>query len=602
MTMNYTNLIRYSIVLLAGFGMLVPNVSAQAWTTKTTTVSQFTAIGDDSVFLVTSIQNDKSGNIYLAGAFSGQIDFDPTSATEVRTSRGADDFFIAKFNTLGNLLWVNTYGSTGFDYINAMAVDNSGNIYVAGDFAGMLDFDLGRNETRLTPVGGADYFLMKVDSLGGLSWVTQGGNTEYDTAVSILLDGSGNVYFTGVFDISTDIDPSGLSTQNLFTQGQQDIFVGKYTNAGALIWGKSFGSDQIEGISSMALDSNGDLLLGGTIGGTTDFDFSAEGVNQVTITNLRAAFILRLTASGDFVWVRTIENDTSFDIYSLSVDTSGNTVIAGNFGGSYDLNPGEAEAPVNSVGGRDAFMLELDRAGIYVWSGTIAGAGEDYIQRTQVDATGNIYLVGQFSGNVDFDLGSGVVEKESGEKSAVFIAKYSSAGALSWVKTITATAYLESYVMKVDSSNNSLVGGSFTQSIDVDPSSSLGLLNSGEPISGFLLRLDSNGSAKVVTPTQKGVTSISGTARVSKVLTANAGVWAANPKAAISYQWYSCSSQVTSVKTTLPRGCLKITGAKSKTYTLKSTQVGKYVMVQVSASNGITTVNRFSKSTTKVSR
>jgi hypothetical protein len=89
---------------------------------------------------------------------------------------------------------------------------------------------------------------------------------------------------------------------------------------------------------------------------------------------------------------------------------------------------------------------------------------------------------------------------------------------------------------------------------------------------------------------------------VSKVLTANAGVWTANPKAAISYQWYSCSSQVTSVKTTLPRGCLKITGAKSKTYTLKSTQVGKYVMVQVSASNGITTVNRFSKSTTKVSR
>jgi hypothetical protein len=95
---------------------------------------------------------------------------------------------------------------------------------------------------------------------------------------------------------------------------------------------------------------------------------------------------------------------------------------------------------------------------------------------------------------------------------------------------------------------------------------------------------------------------VSGTAKVSKTLTANKGTWTGYPTpSAFTYQWYSCTKQVNAATQTIPSTCQKITGATKNTLKLASAQKGKYLAVAVTGtSTGTTATKWLSKSTTIV--
>lgn len=93
---------------------------------------------------------------------------------------------------------------------------------------------------------------------------------------------------------------------------------------------------------------------------------------------------------------------------------------------------------------------------------------------------------------------------------------------------------------------------------------------------------------------------IAGIAKKGQILTANEGTWAGRPTPSISYQWYSCtSSQPNGYQTSMPSGCTTISGANSRTFTIPSNQVGKFLLVQVAASqSAITNFNDRARSAT----
>jgi uncharacterized repeat protein (TIGR02543 family) len=94
---------------------------------------------------------------------------------------------------------------------------------------------------------------------------------------------------------------------------------------------------------------------------------------------------------------------------------------------------------------------------------------------------------------------------------------------------------------------------------------------------------------------------ISGTAKVSKTLTAKKGTWTGYPTLKIAYQWYSCSNKVSSPKSSVPKACKKITGATKSTINLKKAQKGKYLALLVTGkSNGTSSTSWLTKSTKKV--
>ncbi len=99
------------------------------------------------------------------------------------------------------------------------------------------------------------------------------------------------------------------------------------------------------------------------------------------------------------------------------------------------------------------------------------------------------------------------------------------------------------------------------------------------------------------------VPTMSGTAEVGLILTANKGTWAGYLAPTFTYQWYACTQQVSSATQTVPGTCATINGATQTTFTLTSAHKGKYVTVKVTGTSSGTpkTLWLAKTTTTKVS-
>jgi hypothetical protein len=104
---------------------------------------------------------DGWGDVYVTGYFSGTVDFDPGPDVDNHVSNGFRDTFLTKFDSSGNFVWARTWGGTGFDYGNGVAVDGSGNAYVTGMFEDEVDFDPGPGMNNQVSNGYDDAFLSK---------------------------------------------------------------------------------------------------------------------------------------------------------------------------------------------------------------------------------------------------------------------------------------------------------------------------------------------------------------------------------------------------------------------------------------------------------
>lgn len=98
----------------------------------------------------TAIAIGSNGNLYAAGSFQGSADFDPGPATTSLTSVGSSDAFIVRLTTAGAYSWAGQQGGAGSDTLADMAADASGNLYTAGTFTGVADFDPSAGTTFLT--------------------------------------------------------------------------------------------------------------------------------------------------------------------------------------------------------------------------------------------------------------------------------------------------------------------------------------------------------------------------------------------------------------------------------------------------------------------
>ncbi len=146
---------------------------------------------------------DSAGSAFISGSTQGSLG---------GPNAGRDDAFLARYDASGTLLWTRQFGTSMYDYGNAVALDSAGNVYISGITWGSL---FGPN------VGEYDIFLAKYDALGALLWTRQNGMSESDFSSSVAVDGAGNAYVTG----STE---SSLGRPNA---GGKDLFLAKYGQA-----------------------------------------------------------------------------------------------------------------------------------------------------------------------------------------------------------------------------------------------------------------------------------------------------------------------------------------------------------------------------------
>ncbi len=239
-----------------------------------------------------SLALDASGNVYTTGFFGGTVDFDPGAGTATRTAAGTVDIFVSKLNTSGSYVWAKSFGGTSDDMGQSITVDGSGNVYTVGKFQGTVDFDPGAGTVNRTSAGNTDLFTLKLDASGNYLWAHGMGNTDYDQGKLVKVDGSGNVYTTGIFSGTVDFDP-GAGTFNLSSSGGTDMYIAKYSAAGNFLWAGSIGGYN-DSPSAMVLDPTGNLFVGGYFQGAGDFNPGA-GVYTLTGPGSYDIFLVKVS-------------------------------------------------------------------------------------------------------------------------------------------------------------------------------------------------------------------------------------------------------------------------------------------------------------------
>jgi hypothetical protein len=372
---------------------------------------------------------DASGNVFTTGLFRETVDFDPGPGTANLTSAGGFDIFVQKLDSAGNLAWAISMGDSSFsDVGHDIAVDGSGNVHIAGEFFGTVDFDPGAGTAFLTSqiASSPDIFVQKLDNDGSLVWARAMGGANQDVAYGIAVDPLGNVYTTGDFQGTADFDP-GPGAANLSTTlgslFNTDTFVSKLDVNGDYVWAKRLTGTRNQRGNSITVDGSGNVLTTGEFEGTMDFDPNIGTVN-LTSTGLLDAFISKLDSDGNYVWARAFGGTQDDISYQIKTDPAGNVYTAGYFSDTVDFKPGFGTANRTSEGLTDIFVQKLSPTGTFLWVGAVGGTDFDVAYGVAIDVANDPYITGRFAGTVDFNPGPGINNITEAGNTDFFVAKF----------------------------------------------------------------------------------------------------------------------------------------------------------------------------------
>jgi len=202
---------------------------------------------------------DPSGNVYVTGQFTDTITFNTPHYSPLYNA-----IFVVKYNTSGVEQWITTAGGGSSNIANSIAVDNSSNVYITGNFTGTLTFFAHSNVT-LTQAYINRIFVAKYDQSANLLWDVADGSSNSLTSNSIAVDGSGNAYITGNFEciMNSYADQYGQGTFN--TVGYWDGFNAKYNSGnGAWQWSRQIGGHGNNYVYGIAASSTGIIADAGS--------------------------------------------------------------------------------------------------------------------------------------------------------------------------------------------------------------------------------------------------------------------------------------------------------------------------------------------------
>jgi Beta-propeller repeat len=289
-----------------------------------------------------------SGNVTVTGVFEGTTNFGGTTLTAV----GTKDIFVASYNGIGTLQWVNQAGAVGSsnNIGYGIATDANSSIYVTGRFNGTTNF----GGTTITSIGDPDLFIASYNSAGMLQWVKNAGTpsvqtspgffTTYPAFGTAITEKNGELFVTGKFTGTIDMGGVILSPVAF-----ADVFIAKYSTSGSLFWAKQIGKiDRLTSSSGIAADGSGNSYLIGEFGLSVDF-----GGTTLTSIGTRDAYIAKYNALGALQWVSRAGSTMKFaGGLGIAADAFGTVYGVGYFNGS----PTFSGTTLSPVGNQDAFI------------------------------------------------------------------------------------------------------------------------------------------------------------------------------------------------------------------------------------------------------
>lgn len=335
-----------------------------------------------------SIVVDNKGNTYYAGAF---IDVAVIAGEQIESiDPSSVDMFVVKISKEGLLQWVKVFGSPTYDEgAPSLAVDSTGNVYVAGGIGGAGLF----GTKKYTSAGKLDAFVAKLNASGEVQWVVGAGSADNDQTLHVHVTPNGDrVYAVGNF---IGLVNFGSNTIESFAN-RTDFFVRALNASGQPLWCKRIGSSEPDFQIGANTTADGKLLLTGTMRLTTTFDtktLKADGENDPDV------FVAKVNRDGDFELLRRYGSIFEETASCIVADTKGNMFVGGSFDSTTILETFQQE----SYGASDGFVMRLLSNGDVDWVKTFGGPYEDAVTGVGIDAKGIPYVAGVFETYAFFD-------------------------------------------------------------------------------------------------------------------------------------------------------------------------------------------------------
>jgi hypothetical protein len=333
----------------------------------------------------------------------------------------------------------------------------------------------------------ANRVIVHISDSQAQGWARSWGGESYDKALCVTVDSQNDTITGGIFFNVVDFDP-GPGTDLHSSNGEDDIFLCKYDEAGKLKWAKTWGSiyrdrngysgwspdveyeDPVRGI---IVDVNDNIYVTGSFQNTVDFDPGA-GVFELMSNGGCDIYLAKFSKDGNFIWAVNWGGQRTENLHEsgcdLVIDSAQNIIVTGCFNSSADFDPGpEQDWHVSPAGG--IFLSKFDNNGNYLWAETWGtNSFKDSGNCVAIDTTDNIFVGGKFKGaNVDFAPREGVDLHTSTGSCDAFLSKFHSGGGFYWAKTWS-EAYGDNVSDVVtDNSDNIYATGHFDGEGDFDP-------------------------------------------------------------------------------------------------------------------------------------
>jgi len=330
-----------------------------------------TSLGDANPYMISAITTDSAGNTYVVG--SRQLGAPPAIVFDLEYIPPDSDVFVSKLDPNGKLLFTDTFAGKGVDTGTAIAVDPTGNIYIAGTTTSS-DFPLSNAlQTQPNPTSGTGFIIKLSNDGSTILYSTYFGGTLGPTFfTSIATDSSGNLFLTGATGAADfphtpgmPSGPNGTILLSISAAGDKILYSGVLIGGvGAVPQPGAFNLD-IGGVS-VAVDAAGNAYFAGntaannlptTPGVLQPSGFSTGFLAKVNATTTSLSYLTYLPSN----------------VVTMAVDAMGNAYI-----------PGFRQASLTKIN---------PSASAIVWTSNLGGAA----QSIAVDANENVWAVGQAS-------------------------------------------------------------------------------------------------------------------------------------------------------------------------------------------------------------
>ena len=436
---------------------------------------------------------DAAGNAYVTGSFIDSISFSSTTLYATGPY-GFSDMFIAKWNSSGQFQWAKSGGGLMKDEGVGIDVDKSGNIYVTGYFQDTASFETltvisaGGEDiflARYDSIGN----LVWLKRAGGIY------NDHPSSKVSggLVVDREGHVIVSGRYD-DVAVSPPPVNQTCMFdtiimsSMGAGDGFVAKYKPDGNVMWVTGFNSSGDEVVQSVGVDTNGNIYAAGgfsssvTAGGTSVSSFSTGFMSG-------NVFVAKMDSQGSFFWMNAASGNNpstgpaggSISGAWIAVDKLGNSYLTGSYM-HCEMNFGQQQLPFDDQS--EAFIAKYDPNGAFQWAKNVGGLSLDAGTGICTDPAGNVYVSGFFGAPLGV-FGSDTLMNNGGGD--IFITSFTEAGNYRWTNIAGGTSPEIGYSIRY-AQNHSLYLTGFFHSNTIAFSNST-LTNSGNS-DMFVGRLD----------------------------------------------------------------------------------------------------------------